>query len=67
MKEKRVPHENGGERVWHRTPAGGDYSEFIMFDGNGNTVKDRADAVRCVIRECLADGTLLQETWGIME
>ena len=46
------------------TPNGGDYSEIVFFDDDGNLV-DELVAERCVIRECLNDGTLVFETWGI--
>lgn len=46
-----------------KTPTGGDYSEIIYLD-NSNNVVDESEATRCVIRECLKDGTLVSETWG---
>jgi hypothetical protein len=52
------------KRIDGKTPSGGAYSEIHFFDENGNT-SDEKDAVRFVIRECKADGTLLGETWGI--
>lgn len=45
------------------TPNGGAYSEIHFFDDDGNSV-DEAEATRCVIRECAADGDLLNEIWG---
>ena len=51
------------ERINEKTPNGGDYSEIFYFDKDGNAVDETA-AVRCVIRECSKDGTLLHETWG---
>jgi hypothetical protein len=44
------------------TPAGGDYSELHFFDDKGNPV-DEKFASKGIIRECLEDGTLLQETY----
>ena len=46
------------------TPNGGDWSEIIFFDDEGN-LADESTATRCVIRECLNDGTPVFETWGI--
>ena len=46
------------------TPSGGDYSEIIFFDDEGNVV-DETVAKRCVIRECLNDGTLVNEIYGL--
>ena len=40
------------ERIYEKTPSGGDYSEMCYID---NT--------RMVIRECKKDGTLVSETW----
>ena len=40
------------ERIYEKTPSGGDYSEMCYID---NT--------RMVIRECKKDGTLIAETW----
>ena len=48
------------------TPNGGDYAEIIFFDDDGNVV-DEKNATRCVIRECKADGTLICETWGVVQ
>ena len=42
------------------TPAGGDYSELYFFDDNGNSV-DEKFATKGILRECLSDGTLVQE------
>ncbi len=50
-------------KINEKTPCGGIYSEMYFFDDNGNSV-DEVDAVRCVIRECDAEGNLLNETWG---
>ena len=52
-------------RIPGPTSAGGDYSEIFYFDADGN-ITDKDNAVRCVIRECTADGTLLQETFGFV-
>lgn len=47
------------------TPNGGAYSEIHFFDDDGNSV-DETEATRCVIRECTADGDLLNEIWGVV-
>lgn len=54
MKSKRINEE---------TPNGGDYSEIFNFDENGNPA-DEIEAKKCVIRECKADGTLVNELLG---
>ncbi len=46
-----------------KTPNGGDYSEIIFFDNDGNIV-DESKAVRCVIRECDSEDNLIHETFG---
>ena len=46
-----------------KTPNGGDYSEIYYLDDNGNLV-DEAEATKCIIRECKADGTLINEIFG---
>lgn len=51
-------------RTNERTPNGGDYSEIFFMDDAGNLV-DEEIATKCVIRECKADGTLLNETFGV--
>lgn len=48
------------ERIDERTPLGGDYSEIYYLDDNGNQI-DSEKAMNCIIRECLKDGTLLNE------
>lgn len=56
MKTKKFYDDNGKlvkERVYGKTPFGGDYSEICYIDNN-----------RMVIRECKGDGTLIAETWG---
>lgn len=50
-------------RIDGPTPNGGDYSEIVFFDNDGNIV-DESVATRCVIRECMEDGSLVAETWG---
>lgn len=52
-------------RINEPTPNGGDYSELLFFDKNGNIVESEESAVKGVIRECKADGTLVSETWII--
>lgn len=51
------------ERVNEKTPNGGDYSEIFYLNDEQDVVEQK-DATKCVIRECLNDGTLIQETWG---
>lgn len=53
-------------RVDGVTPSGGAYSEIFFFDAAGEPT-DESNAVRCVIRECAANGDLINETWGITE
>jgi hypothetical protein len=55
MKTKKFYNDNGElvkERVYGKTPSGGDYSEICYIDNK-----------RMVIRECKGDGTLIAETW----
>lgn len=51
------------ERIDEKTPAGGDYSEIYYLDNNGNPAEPQK-ATTCIIRECLKDGTLLNEIYG---
>ena len=51
------------KRIYETSPCGGAYSEIYFFDAAGNAA-DETEAVRCVIRECSADGSLLSEIWG---
>lgn len=51
------------KRINEKTPNGGDYSEIFFFDKKGNPV-DEENAVRCIIRECKKDGTLVNEIFG---
>ena len=51
------------KRIYETSPCGGAYSEICFFDAVGNAA-DETEAVRCVIRECSADGSLLSEIWG---
>lgn len=56
MKTKKFYDDKGKlvkERVYGKTPSGGDYSEICYIDDK-----------RMVIRECKEDGTLIAETWG---
>ena len=48
------------------TPAGGDYSEIYFVDEHYNAV-DETKAVRCIIRECKKDGTLINEIFGMCD
>lgn len=50
-------------KINERTPNGGAYSEIYFYDENGNAA-DESVAVRCVIRECKANGDLINETWA---
>lgn len=54
------------KRVNKPTPGGGSYSEVYYMDQQGNIV-DESVAERCCIRECAADGSLLLETYGIID
>ena len=54
------------ERINEPTPNGGAYSEIHYFNDAGESV-DETVATKCVIRECLNDGTLICETWGTCE
>lgn len=51
------------KRINEPTPSGGAYSEIFFFNDAGESV-DEAVATKCVIRECAADGSLLNEIWG---
>lgn len=53
------------ERVDEKTPSGGDYSELIYLNDDMEQV-DESVATRCVIRECMSDGTLVNETFGVL-
>ena len=53
------------ERVDEKTPSGGDYSELIYLNDDMEQV-DESVATRCVIRECMSDGTLVNETFGAL-
>ena len=50
------------ERDNQPTPNGGAYSE-VYYLNDQNEVVDASEAMRGVLRECLEDGTLVQETW----
>lgn len=52
------------ERIYKKTPNGGDYSEIFYFDNDGNAV-DSEKATKCIIRECLNDGTLVNEIFSL--
>lgn len=52
-------------RVDEPTPNGGEYSEMVFFNEQDEIV-DESEATRCVIRECMSDGTLVAETWGVV-
>ena len=51
------------ERIYERTPSGGDYSEIFYFDDEGNAVEPEK-ATNCVIRECTNDGRIINELFG---
>ncbi len=52
-------------RTYEKTPSGGDYSEIYYLDNTGRIV-DETEATMCVIRACKQDGTLVQETFGVI-
>ena len=52
------------KRINEPTPNGGDYSEIYFLNELGQHV-DEAVATKCVIRECMIDGTLIFEYWGV--
>lgn len=62
-KIKEIIHVTTHKRIYEKTPKGGDYSEIFYFDENRNPT-DEKSATSFVIRECLADGKLIGETWG---
>ncbi|RGU89886.1 hypothetical protein DWW31_18165 [Clostridium sp. AF15-17LB] len=51
------------ERIDGNTPSGGEYSEIYYFDDDMKAV-DKSMATKIKIRECLSDGTLVNETAG---
>ena len=51
------------QKVVEKTPNGGDYSEIFFLDEKNNIVEEK-EATRCIIRECLKDGTLIKETYA---
>ncbi|MBR2260038.1 MAG: hypothetical protein IJ899_22430 [Blautia sp.] len=51
-------------RQYHKTPAGGDYSEIFYLD-DANNIVEPEEATHGAIRECKMDGTLVQETWFV--
>lgn len=51
------------KKIMGKTPAGGDYSEIYYYDSDGSPI-DEEKASKCIIRECKADGTLLNEIFG---
>ena len=51
------------KRIDEKTPSGGHYSEVYYFDDLGNAA-DSEEATNCIIRECLKDGTLINEIHG---
>ena len=53
------------KKIIGETPNGGAYSEIYFFDRSGNVV-DESKAVKCVIRECVENGDLVAETWGVV-
>ena len=54
------------ERVYGKTPNGGDYAEAHYFDDNFKYVV-KENAVNIIIRECKEDGTLIMETRAVNE
>ena len=53
-------------RQYHKTPAGGDYSEIFYLD-DANNIVEPEEATHGVIRECKMDGTLVKEIWFVVE
>lgn len=53
------------ERIDEKTPSGGDYSELVYLNDDMEPV-DESVATKCVIRECMSDGTLVNETFGVL-
>lgn len=53
------------QRVDEPTPNGGDYSEIIYMDDNFD-LADEDVATKCVILECMADGSIICETFGTL-
>lgn len=51
------------EKIVEPTPSGGDYSEIYYFNKLGG-LTDKENAVRVVIRECMNDGTLVNEIFA---
>lgn len=51
------------EKVELHLSSGVDYIEYIYYDENDRLI-DSSKAVKCKIRECSADGTVLRELWG---
>lgn len=51
------------DKVELHLSSGVDYIEYIYYDENDNLI-DSSKAVKCKIRECSADGTVLRELWG---
>lgn len=62
-KIKEIIHVTTHKRIYGKTPRGGDYSEIFYFDENRNPT-DEKSATSFVIRECLANGEMIGETWG---
>lgn len=54
------------ERIDGKTPNGGDYSEIYYLDKNKKSC-DKRSATRVFIRECTAEGKIVQETYGIIK
>lgn len=52
------------EKVIGKTPSGGDYSEIYYLDDDDGNPAENDVATKCMIRECKADGTLLNEIYG---
>ena len=54
MKTKKVPGP---------TPSRADYSEIVFLDAKHNVV-DEKEATMAIIRECMKDGAVINETIG---
>ena len=51
------------KRIDGKTPMGGDYSEIWYLDEQGEVVEEER-ATKCIVRECLEDGTVIASTRG---
>lgn len=54
------------ERVYEKTPSGGDYSEIRYYKEKSNIPCTKEDAETCIILEKKMDGTTIKTTYGIV-